>query len=1104
MSRPPSLPPSLPSSSGKPSAAAVGASVSVECFLACLSGTGHRLVKRREIHGEARAAQLYTSLVALYLILLFTAENQEALNLIPASVSAPGGSKLVLNSLALSGSHRFKREKKCCSPSSETMWVFVMIALLVNLVYASQGNCLDIQCWPEGEGTSLVCNAASAAVGQVRSGSHQFLVQMYLLSEETDVSVKCTGADNVTCSIPLAGGDAMVSLNISLSINGTTAHSPKMQVSTHNLRQRPDPPADLHYNVTVENKGIFRWRYAQCDRNITSCEIRYSSDSLLQKWAVVKVKGYSWTPPNELSSGIRYMVQVRCRNRFNHWSDWSQPYYQILGVSYIPREVFTTPGSEVTVRAILHKRNWDATKVVWMLNSQVKIPKSQYTVINHQISAVTLKLDQPGFDSLMCCHPWGETLNCSIAYVKIYTEGMFNADITCQSKEDMMSCEWKKSAWAQVRLLYRQYGSMCENASLMEEREKAENMSSVKECTFGAGDHRECTIHDLSLFSCYKMWLEVQGGRGKVRSVPVYIQPIDHVKPQPPSVINAVTLPNKTLSVWWERPPFPSYDMQSQLRFVALRGKASIDWKVIGPLLEANAEILLEESCVPYKVEVCCKSLSGSGHWSDWSRSYTSTVYNRKAPDMGPDFWRIIQEDSTRNVTNITLIFKQPIVAGDADSCVEGLVIKHTSGDAVWSIETTVVPFHFFQWSTEVHTVMVMTHNAKGISQRNREMTFQHQPKRPSVYSFSVVANASCVYLSWSLLSDQPVPESFVIEWLDLKKELEKDESLTDRLQWIRVQSTSRDVSLCRHFYGTEEFTLYPVFEDGEGLPVRNKATRSDPAAYILLLIIGFLSMVLFVTLLMSQNHVRKLMWKDVPNPNNCSWAKGMDFKQIDAMESLFPLSGGLTSYPLLLVSENICEVEIIEKPLIFTLEHEKDGDVLNSSSKFQTVTNPSVEDSTESLSLKAEPSGQASVTYSTILLSHQTNLLQKPQESLSSSSDEGNFSANNSDISGSFPGRLWDLEGQMDTANPRHSSCYNSVEEFSDASEQDYEASESMAGAKVLYYLKMNEEERGEAEFEIAEDKNEIVLTPHKSINVSVNIPIYMPQFRTETINPP
>ncbi|KAL0191150.1 hypothetical protein M9458_013848, partial [Cirrhinus mrigala] len=51
---------------------------------------------------------------------------------------------------------------------------------------------------------------------------------------------------------------------------------------------------------------------------------------------------------------------------------------------------------------------------------------------------------------------------------------------------------------------------------------------------------------------------------------------------------------------------------------------------VIGPLLETQAEIQLEESCVQFKVEVRCRRLNGTGYWSDWSMSYTSAVYNRK------------------------------------------------------------------------------------------------------------------------------------------------------------------------------------------------------------------------------------------------------------------------------------------------------------------------------------------------------------------------------------------------------------------------------------------------------------------------------------------
>lgn len=95
----------------------------------------------------------------------------------------------------------------------------------------------------------------------------------------------------------------------------------------------------------------------------------------------------------------------------------------LLKVSYIPAEVYTTPGSEVTVYSVFHNRSWSASKAAWFLNGKMKIPESQYRVINEQVSTVTLKMDKAGFDTLMCCHTLGEKVMCTIPYAKIYTEG---------------------------------------------------------------------------------------------------------------------------------------------------------------------------------------------------------------------------------------------------------------------------------------------------------------------------------------------------------------------------------------------------------------------------------------------------------------------------------------------------------------------------------------------------------------------------------------------------------------------------------------------------------------------------------------------------------
>lgn len=52
--------------------------------------------------------------------------------------------------------------------------------------------------------------------------------------------------------------------------------------------------------------------------------------------------------------------------------------------------------------------------------------------------------------------------------------------------------------------------------------------------------------------------------------------------------------------------------------------------QVIGSLLEPQAEIQVEDSCVQFEVQVRCRRLNGTGYWSDWSKSHTSIVYNRK------------------------------------------------------------------------------------------------------------------------------------------------------------------------------------------------------------------------------------------------------------------------------------------------------------------------------------------------------------------------------------------------------------------------------------------------------------------------------------------
>lgn len=65
---------------------------------------------------------------------------------------------------------------------------------------------------------------------------------------------------------------------------------------------------------------------------------------------------------------------------------------------------------------------------------------------------------------------------------------------------------------------------------------------------------------------------------------------------------------------------------------------------------------------------------------------------------------------------------------------------------------------------------------------------------------FDVTANASCVFLSWSLVSEQKLLLSFVLEWQELSGDSSQGWTSAGKVEWLRVASTARDLQLCSKF----------------------------------------------------------------------------------------------------------------------------------------------------------------------------------------------------------------------------------------------------------------------------------------------------------------
>ncbi|XP_062411830.1 leptin receptor [Sardina pilchardus] len=958
--------------------------------------------------------------------------------------------------------------------------------------------CLNIMCWLDEEKENLIC------IRKLQSTSVDRLVTISLRQwlagadtgeyREQCEQNRCTEDDH-TCSVALEGGHA----NVSLVVNVTDAQGSILSSVMHINTQWLSPPGNLHYTIDLQKEVVLRWSPPQPDSEALRYQVRLFS-SKQPDWQILPGVEDSWLALRDLSENTFYIVQVRSQSlQFQeHWSNWSQPLYLCLSATcYMPEVLSASPGSEVTVYCIIQDTRQSATNARWWLNGNEQIPESQSRAISDHVSAVTWRTEAAGMDFLLCCEKGKKDL-CSHSYSKVFTKGDYFKDIDCLTTVDStnkMTCTWSKENWSEDRLMYKWYDGPCED--MLMETELSDSVSQVTECPGGVGQHRKCTLETVRLISCYKLWLEEVGGEGQVKSQPVYVIPIDLVKPPPPSNIQAVSMPNGTMYMAWSRTDLNGFDLEYKVRYTAAAEKSSL--QSLGPQVESWAEVMVSEPCVAHKVEVQCKRHNGSGYWSDWSEPHMSTIKDSLAPEQGPEFWRQLKEDSVRNQVTVTLLFKALSVE-DPPRCVEGLVVQHqTSEGAVWSRETALGASHAFLLGQDPLTVTVMARNSVGNSSNNHILTLSKGPKRQSVQSFTGrMINSTCVDLTWALLPGGPPPLAFVIEWPHPNGELQQRGQAAENVQWIRVPPTDRAAYVHGHFYGAEQhkFTLYTLYKDGEGKPIQCISSREDPAAYMLLMIIAFLAVVLFVTLISSQNQMKKLMWKDVPDPNKCSWAQGVDLNKVENLESLFRHPDGLTACPLLLISEVVSEAEIVEKTVPAKFQKEMESGGISKETTALMPSDTSLSDSAAApvsggtsgiLETEAESSGQSavsgqsSVTYATVLIKDNQPPCQHHkhhQENLSSSSDEGNFSANNSDISGSFTGALWEMEQavlETGDADPRHSCSYNSVElEFSDNSEEEDEVLTSRRVSSELYYLGMGPRDDDQEEDADGDDEDE------------------------------
>ncbi|XP_062251354.1 leptin receptor isoform X1 [Platichthys flesus] len=1038
------------------------------------------------------------------------------------------------------------------------------------------GPCLDVTCRIDVNWETLTCDLKSQTsedAGLMAVSFQRLLSQKddSLVNDgQTDDPVVCEAEDSLVCSVDLDTTTSFV-----LTVGISNAEAPPLHLRIPARPVKPSPPVNLSHIQTIEAELILHWDDpSDSGTGPLRYNVRYAFNSTHPAWQVVSVPAEPRLTL-DLQPNLNYTLQVRSSGLDEPplWSDWSESHHIYLHtVSYIPEIGVIQAGEDVTVYCVFNNHSVNASAAKWVLNILEPLGRSQYHPVNQWVSQITVRPSEARmYDLLQCTEKFANP------YSQIYVQGA-SIDINCVTNGDIdaMDCHWENTQLTVPKLQSRWADLPCD---VMEERDRAgqEVGQMGPTCLHVRSDQKSCTIQPLRM-NCYKLWLEEESRLGPIRSKPVYLSPIDHVKPHTPTNVKAVTHSRGALLVTWEPPSLPVEGLQCQLRYHSpSMMRAQPEWKVQSPVRVAVAEVAVPDMCRVYVVQVRCMHTNGTGYWSEWSDPVYSAPQNSGAPEHGPNFWRILQDDPYRNQTNVTLLFKDLPVSGRS-YCLDGFIVKQqASSGAVTRERIEPASSYSFEWNREPQTVTVEAYNSRGSSANNVHMTLERQPKRRCVRSFGVsVVNSTSVSLSWTLLDNSSVPVSMVVQWTVPQRQHGSDHHKAHSGDtWVRLPYTEHPGHLRGDFFGSEEygFYLFPVFADGEGEPMYTIATRGDPAAYMMLMIISFLSIVLFVTLIISQNQMKKFVWKDVPNPNKCSWAKGLDFKKSDTLEQLFGPSEALPNWSLLMPSENISKLVIVDKadlealttalvqtPLVplttdppsalsisltpgFDSEVDQgqftESEVLLGGAPSLALNQDAFTGSYPRIELQpgvsqppgsTESSAQSSVTYSTVLLSDpkqdQPSIhLQYKGGSGCSSSDEGNFSANNSDISGSFQGGLWELEscrgGEMD--DPRRSCSYNSVEELSETSEQEDEG--EGRGEKDLYYLGMDypaedEESEEEEELELELGKN-VVLTredccvesrpllgvedssgPMQLLSASTGgfSPLYLPQFRTAT----
>ncbi|XP_043941505.1 leptin receptor isoform X2 [Protopterus annectens] len=752
----------------------------------------------------------------------------------------------------------------------------------------------NIMCWVNGNHTNLICTLIPCYKMTYLNAVFRigYVAALVDISVERTKQQNCSIYDYFECVIPIINTSQSYILWIEVTDSKGSLRSPPMLVNPTSI-YKPYAPTNLKTEIINEGDLRISWTIPTPAPCKLLYEVKYrknSTENIFQNEVNVLEPSLHI---GSIQSGFSYSFQVRCKchNGNGFWSNWSNAvYFNTQEVIYFPQKLLASAGSNVTVSCIYYNKNLTVpvNNIVWWLNLDEQVSEAQYSVLNSHVARVTLlnlSTTNPegkfNYHALYCCQKSNESIMCNHRYAELYVINV-NLNFSCETNGNLtkMTCRWDISSLpdgSTLKLKFYRYKIYCSGL------QNNQHNQEVNDCHLNGTLYYECTFTPIFSMSGYVLWLEIHHQLGILESPKSCIIPMDVVKPLPPSNVKAeITVNYGYLNITWERPSLPVDSLEFQIQY-SVNGTDAL-WKIQNFLDGESSYIEVSDPCIVYITQVRCRRFNTTGYWSQWSEPAYTTIRDIRAPARGPDFWRIISEDPISKEKQVTLLWK-PLTKEDALCTVKGIILKHqTSQNRTWTDILENKSRWTFAWTEDVHTVTVSAFNSVGSSVVNYNLTFSN--KTSAVYAAqsleAYLMNNTCVFLSWTIFSNENQPTCFIIEW----KIPEED----DQVMWTRVPSNLSRFYIFDHFVPINKyyFTLYPIFPEGEGHPINmniadkgnNMKHENDTEPYIILLIIVLSTILLIGTILISQQKMRKLFWEDVPNPQNCSWAQGVNFEK--------------------------------------------------------------------------------------------------------------------------------------------------------------------------------------------------------------------------------